>query len=153
VGIRVVNMKGKTPQLNQYIIRWAFRMIDIMLSVGTMALISIYSSGNGQRLGDILAGTSVISTKESQRFNLKELEKLNKISTDRMNPALTKFEDEEMLVVKTLLNRYKAYPTAQNAGHIKTMARKIQDELSESTNAPAHKYLERVLNDYIVLTR
>jgi uncharacterized RDD family membrane protein YckC len=152
-GIKVVNMQGKSPSLNQYVIRWAFRMVDIVISLGSLAVISIYSSGLGQRLGDVLAGTSVISTNDKTNFRLKDMDRLNQISTEKMNPTLAQYEDEEMLIVKTLLNRYKTYPTPYNAEKLQLMANKIRKDLKDNDYNTAEKYLEKVLSDYIVLTR
>jgi uncharacterized RDD family membrane protein YckC len=152
-GIKVVDMKGKTASMSQYAIRWAFRLVDIMISLGSLAVISTYSSSAGQRLGDVLAGTCVISTRDNKEFSFKNMEKLNQISTEKMDPALAQYEDEEMLIIKTLLNRYKSYPTSYNAQKLAAVEKKIKMDLKDTSNLDSVKYLEKVLNDYIVLTR
>jgi uncharacterized RDD family membrane protein YckC len=62
--LRVVKLDGSRPQFSQYIIRWLLRIVDISLSSGGVAVVTILFSGKGQRLGDLAAGTTVISEKK-----------------------------------------------------------------------------------------
>lgn len=53
--------------------RWAFRLIDIYVSFGMVAS-SLISSGNkGQRLGDLIANTTVVRLRPSRTVSLHEI--------------------------------------------------------------------------------
>ena len=62
--IRVVKKDGSRPQFSDYLIRWLLRFIDITLTSGGVAVVTILFNGKGQRLGDIAANTTVISEKK-----------------------------------------------------------------------------------------
>ncbi|QIX60658.1 RDD family protein [Hymenobacter sp. BT18] len=64
--IKVIRLDGTPPRFGDYLLRWLLRLIDTGLFSGLIAVITIVSNGRGQRLGDIAAGTSVISTKPRQ---------------------------------------------------------------------------------------
>jgi uncharacterized RDD family membrane protein YckC len=62
--LRVVKLDGSKPTLGSYLLRWMLRIIDLSLASGSVAVLTILLSGKGQRLGDIAAGTTVISEKK-----------------------------------------------------------------------------------------
>jgi uncharacterized RDD family membrane protein YckC len=61
LGIRVVRLDGSRPTFGNYFMRWIFRLIETSpIIYGLPALVSIFLSRKGQRIGDTLAGTTVI---------------------------------------------------------------------------------------------
>ena len=73
LGLRVVNLRGTTPTLQSYVLRWMFRLIDIGGSLGTLALGFVSTTVNNQRIGDIIAQTLVIKLKSDKQTSLSEL--------------------------------------------------------------------------------
>jgi len=67
--IRVTKLDGSKPTFGSYLIRWMLRLIDISLASGSVALLTILLNGKGQRLGDLAAGTTVISEKKNITIN------------------------------------------------------------------------------------
>ncbi len=67
-NLRVVRLDGTSPRFGDYFMRWLLRLIDFDLPVagGLVAVLTIAINGKGQRLGDLAAGTSVISLKPHQ---------------------------------------------------------------------------------------
>lgn len=61
LSIRVVRLDGSRPVFGNYFVRWIMRIADIFLSSGALAVLMIVFGGKGQRLGDLAAGTTVIS--------------------------------------------------------------------------------------------
>lgn len=68
MSIRVVKIDGSTPNFSSYFIRWVMRIVDVALSTGGVAVLTILLRGNGQRLGDIAAGTTVITEKKKSKI-------------------------------------------------------------------------------------
>ena len=66
--IRVVKIDGSKPTLGSYLTRWLLRIIDIWFFTGSVAVFTILFNGKGQRLGDIAAGTTIISEKRRVRL-------------------------------------------------------------------------------------
>ncbi|HSJ12595.1 MAG TPA: RDD family protein, partial [Gillisia sp.] len=58
LNIKVARLDGSRPGFGQYIIRWLLRLIDISISSGGVAIVTILLNGKGQRLGDLAAGTA-----------------------------------------------------------------------------------------------
>ena len=58
--IRVVNVDGTPPSFGSFLIRWLFRLVDFSLFQGLVGIIMIVATSKSQRLGDYLAGTTVI---------------------------------------------------------------------------------------------
>jgi len=55
--LKVVRLDGTSPGIGDYLLRWVLRIIDS----GFIAVVAILLNGRGQRLGDMAAGTTVIS--------------------------------------------------------------------------------------------
>lgn len=69
--LKVARIDGAQPTLGQYLLRWLLRMIDVTFTTGTVAVISIAITKRSQRLGDVVAGTTVI--KRRRRVKLTEV--------------------------------------------------------------------------------
>lgn len=67
--IKVISLDGGRPSLGQYLIRWLFRIVDFMLTAQAGALISVILTEKKQRIGDIVAGTTMVSTKPRTEIN------------------------------------------------------------------------------------
>ncbi len=160
MGIRVVKLNGDVPSISDYFMRWAFRMIDIVFSSGTLAVLLVIGTEKGQRLGDILAGTTVVKVQSTQHVNMKEL--LNIRSFRNYEPTyerVTLFSEDDMLAIKTILNRSSRFPkqkdTYQLLQKTAVLAAKKMDITQQNFNNPQEtkQFLHTVLQDYIVLTR
>ncbi|NNE13541.1 MAG: RDD family protein [Saprospiraceae bacterium] len=151
--IRVVALNGSTPTLTEYYLRWIFRTLDITFSLGTIAILFISSSKRRQRIGDLIAGTSVVKLKNDSSISLADIDRANKIAEIEY-PKLVAFTDSDMLLVKQSLLRYGRYPNNANKELMFNLSEKIQDVLGikiEKKNTRI--FLDKVLNEYIELTR
>ncbi|TPG67466.1 RDD family protein [Hymenobacter nivis] len=59
--LRVVRRDGTAPSLGDYCLRWLLRPFEVLFFFGAPALLTVLINGKGQRLGDLAAGTAVIS--------------------------------------------------------------------------------------------
>jgi uncharacterized RDD family membrane protein YckC len=64
-GIRVVQVDGSPVRSRQSLLRAAADVVEIYATFGSIALVTSLCSRQGQRLGDHLAGTVVVSTQTS----------------------------------------------------------------------------------------
>ena len=74
-GTRVVNSSGANPSLFQSILRTLFRLIEVnpILVGGAPAGIAVLVSRHKQRLGDMIAHTYVLASKDVRRIAQPEL--------------------------------------------------------------------------------
>lgn len=152
--IRVVSLDGKPLTPKNIIIRWAFRLVDIGATLGLLATLSIFSSQKSQRLGDLLANTTVINTIGNKGTSLLKLTTLDKIKHQITYPAVVMYNDEDMILIKDVLHRMKTKNNPHTIKVSKELVTKIKADLKipdEKVNVK--KFLHTVVDDYIMLTR
>ena len=67
--IKVISLNGSRPTFSQYLLRWLFRIVDFTLTTDLCGLISVSVSDKSQRVGDMVAGTTLIKTKPRTLIN------------------------------------------------------------------------------------
>lgn len=154
IGIKVVKLNGDSASAFDYLIRWAFRFLDIWLSAGSVAAMLISSSAYSQRLGCLLSGTTVIKKTSSRTFTLNDILNIQSIEQHKPNyPNVVRLSDRDMLFVKKVLERYKRHRNVAHAELLEKLAEKIANLIDVSIQSDKEKFLKTVLADYIVLTR
>lgn len=155
MGIKVIKLDGKAPTLADFMTRWGFRMIDIYLSMGSIASLLISSSEKAQRLGDMTANTTLIKVRFNLRFHLEDIERIStRDEYEPIYPQVRQMSEEDMLLIKNVITRYQRYP---NKAHLKVMDDLVEDLILklDVEFRPSHKinFLKTLIKDYIVLTR
>lgn len=155
LGICVVKINGTKCSAGDYLIRWSFRMVDIYFSLGAIASLLISSTERAQRLGDIAANTTVVRIRPNKILHLKDIMSIHNFQTYvPQYPAVRQMKESEMVIVKTVLERVKRYPNQAHQDAVITLAKILKQRLNIAENNPNPvKFLNTVLNDYIVLTR
>lgn len=147
--IRVVKLDGSKPTFSSYLLRWMLNFIDFSLSSGSVALVCILVTGKGQRLGDLAAGTTVIS--EKKRVTIAQT-----IATDIPDnyvpkfPQVTVLSDEDIQTIKSVF-----YNAKRKRNH--TVLMKLQVKIVTLTqiksDLKAIDFIETVLKDYSYFTQ
>ncbi len=73
VGLRVVTVEGASIRLRHAAVRSILQLVDIYATLGGAAVVAALTSAEGQRLGDMAAGTYVVRDRRS-RSTLAERE-------------------------------------------------------------------------------
>jgi len=155
LGIRVVKVSGGNPSMGELFLRWSFRLIDIFLSVGSIAALSASSSDKTQRLGDVIANTCVIKLKPSTQYSIKDILTIkSKENYETKYPQVVQLSDEDMLLVKNSIDRFRIRPNKQHKELIIELTKLVSEKLNIAI-IPKNKvtFLKTILQDYIVLTR
>lgn len=157
VGLRVIRLDGRDPTPADFLTRSVFLLPDVLLSSGIPALLLISSGRHNQRLGDIVAGTVVIQTSIANTFTLEEIMGItNREDHEPEFPGVQKFTNQDMMVVKHALQRSRKYGNEAHKLALRKLAIRIADELEldkKEVKYTPEKFLEKVLLDFIVLTR
>ncbi|MEO1051472.1 MAG: RDD family protein [Bacteroidota bacterium] len=155
LDIKVVRLDGKHPKISDYAMRWVFRMIDIYLSFGTLASIFVSSSSKGQRLGDLLADTTIIKVKPKTKLNFNDISKIKTLDNHAPDyPQVKKLSEADMLLIKTTIQRYQKYKNDAHRKALVTLAEKIKTQLNITNANPRHiEFLKALITDYVALTR
>ena len=156
MGLKVVKLNGGLPTIDDYLMRWVFRCIDIYTSFGAVAALLVSSSDKAQRLGGLLSNTAVIKLKSDFIIKLEDLEKMFEASDsyEANYPEVVQFNDTEMLALKELMKRYTTKPNRAHTKLLNEAATSLGQKLGIN-KIPSDKmvFLQSVLKDYVMLTR
>lgn len=143
-NIKVARLDGGQPGLGHYLLRWMLRMVDALFFLGAVVILF---NGKGQRLGDIAAGTTVISLK--QRFSLEDtlLTDVPEGHEVEFREAARLTDAQARLIKEVLGNSSAAKPVA-----VLKLAIRFQEELTLDRPADPEKFLRTLLADYLYLT-
>ncbi|MBF8150798.1 RDD family protein [Winogradskyella sp. F6397] len=149
MNTRVVKLDGSKPSFSNYFVRWILRIVDVVLTSGGVAAFTILLKGNGQRLGDIAAGTTVIS--EKQQVTIHDT-LIKDIATDYVPTysQVTMLNDKDMQTVKNL------YDNAVRNGHhniiLNLHVRLLKIMAIETSEKPVD-FVATVIKDYNYYTQ
>ncbi|WP_103070043.1 RDD family protein [Aquimarina sediminis] len=147
--LKVVRLDGSRPAFSNYLIRWLLRLLDISLAFGGIAVVAILLNGRGQRLGDMAAGTTVISERQRVRFNQTILVDIPDDYV-AVYPQVTVFSDEEMRKIKTIYTEAR-----RHADHniILELSKKVSSLMDVVPQEKPLQFVDRVIADYNYYTQ
>ena len=103
--IKVVKIDGYQASLSDYVLRWFFRIVDVyILGLGFFV---IAFNKKSQRLGDMVAGTAVITLKDKVNISHTILENL-KQDYKPTYPTVIKLSDNDARIIKDTFSIAKA---------------------------------------------
>lgn len=105
--IKVVKLDGYQASFGDYLIRWFFRIIDFSSLYGLVGLITVITSKKGQRLGDMAAGTAVITLKNKINISHTILEEIGTAYVPTY-PLVIKLSDNDMRIIKETFKKADA---------------------------------------------
>lgn len=148
--IKVISIDGSQPSIGQYFIRWVFRLIDGALTMQTCALVCIAVSDNKQRLGDMIAGTTLIKTEKRTQLHHLAFRKLPEDYTPQFQNVQA-LSDYDIGLIDEVLT---AYYLNRKPELVYAMATKVTDYISLSIpdGMDELKFLNTVVRDYNYLT-
>lgn len=139
-GIKVVRMDGGQPGLGHYLLRWLLRMVDSLFLVGAVVILF---NGKGQRIGDLAAGTTVVSIK--RRGTLDELLPTALPSDHRVTfPGAEQLSDAHARLIKEVLNDR----SGARAQALAMLAERLGPQFGNGKDLPPETFLRTLLDDH-----
>lgn len=146
--IKVVKADGSQATIGSYIVRWLFRIIDVNIFYGLIAIITIAVNGRGQRLGDIVAKTSVISLKRTKKID----DTIYVEVPDDYNliyPEAEVLNDTDIKTIKDVVKQHKKDVTSPvGISMLKKTVEAVKKKTGIVTTEVPLKFLENLLKDY-----
>jgi uncharacterized RDD family membrane protein YckC len=143
--IKVIKLDGSQPSIGDYILRWLFRIIDALPFTYVIAIITISVSKKEQRIGDLLADTTVVKIKK--RASLEDT--ILQVVERNYKPVFAdvlRFSDKDINTIKEALEIYKRN---NNSKHIDKLAKKVKEILDIEKNAmSSRRTLETLIKDF-----
>ena len=155
LGIKVVKLTGTEPSINDYLMRWALRPIDIFFSLGSIGIMLVSSSDKAQRLGDVVANTTVIKTTSSQRIQLADILSISNLSNyEPVYPQIRTFAEHEMLLLKEVMDKSLKYQNDSHEEALETACQLVKQRLNlEKIPADRTSFIRTLIKDYVALSR
>ncbi|MFO0359353.1 MAG: RDD family protein [Flavobacteriales bacterium] len=153
--IKVIKLNGKQAQVQDYLLRWVFRLVDIYLTAGISGVMMMVSSPTSQRAGDLLSNTIVIKSDARISISLKEILRIDsRNSYVPQYPGIKSFREEDIILIKATLDRFAKYRNDAHAQAIQELARVLSERLGiQAPSTDKVGFLKTLIKDYIVLTR
>lgn len=144
--IKVVKIDGFQAGFFDYLIRWVFLLIDITMGY-IPGLTSLIVSKHTQRIGDLAAGTAVITERTKYNISHTILMEIEKDYTPvfSQNQVLL-FSDNDIRIIK---ENFENAVKQANTQVIDRLARKIESILHTQSSLKTDRLLiETLLKDY-----
>jgi uncharacterized RDD family membrane protein YckC len=173
--IRVVKINGYRAGFTEYFTRWVFRLVDfwtgifllfflipvfgdeagvvisgilLMLS-GFLAFFLIIRTKNSQRLGDIVAGTTVLKLKEKHSIGITILEELKETYQPTYSQVL-RLTDNDARIIKdtfTIALKNKDFAT------LSRLKNRLETVMEVQTNQSDSEFIDTVMKDFNYYTQ
>ena len=147
---KVVKIDGYQASFGDYLIRWAMRLIDIYTNSAMVGVIAIVASKNAQRLGDMAAGTAVISLKNKFTIDSTILENIGEFYQP-IYPMVVKLSDNDMRIIK---NSFTVAEKKKDTETLRKLRIKIE-EVTGTKNVSGNDidFIKTILKDYNFYTQ
>ncbi|MFB6305388.1 MAG: RDD family protein [Flavobacteriales bacterium] len=145
-GIKVIKVDGTQPSIGAYSIRWIFRLVDTISMGGMVALLTIMFNGKGQRLGDIVANTTVID--KNKRVGLENTV-LNEVDENYtpMFKSVKALNDRDIAIIRDILNKDTIPDYEKKLNEVATKVKEITGIKDQKMND--EQFLRTVVKDYL----
>jgi len=145
--IKVISIDGSRPSFGQYIIRWLFRIVDFSIGSGIVALIAVAVSDKKQRVGDMVAGTTLIKTRPRIQMDGIAFMPTAEVTYQPVFPQAIELADKDIALIHEVISNYTA---TANAVLIHNMANRIKEHLGITIpdNMNEYQFLNILIKDY-----
>ncbi|OGX84930.1 RDD family protein [Hymenobacter coccineus] len=144
-NLRVVRRDGTAPGLGDYCLRWLLRPFEVLLFFGAPALLTVLINGKGQRLGDLAAGTAVISLRpraaRAEGLGLPVVP----AGYQPVFPQAAHLADHDVALLRQLVHQANA---RGNFALLRETADKVKSLTGIATDLPDLPFLQTVLRDH-----
>ena len=147
---KVIKLDGYQAGFGDYLVRWLFRLVEIFIGNGIIALISVIASSKNQRLGDMAAGTAVISLKNKININHTIIQDINADYVPTY-PLVIKLSDNDVRIIK------ETFETAASTRDYATIQKLREKVLSvtgiKNQSGNDQDFIRTILKDYNFYTQ
>lgn len=173
--IKVVKLNGYRAGFTEYFTRWAFRLIDfwtgsfmllffipifgeetavilagmLLMMSGLVAFILIIRTRNSQRLGDIVAGTTVLKLREKHSIDITILEEIKETYVPRYSQVMRLTDNDARIIKDTFViaRKNRDYTT------LKRLRNKLENVMDVKTDQSDVEFIDTVMKDFNYYTQ
>ena len=149
MNIQVVRLDGTPATVGDYILRWLFAFVEIQLFSGLIAVLCIAIGEMGQRLGDLVAGTTVVKLVEPAKVTASEIFAPQEVGYTTVFPQVVQLNENDIELVQRAL---EANRESGNPKPVLAITEKMKSRMGIQTDLPPVKFLYTVIKDFQHLT-
>ncbi|MGI4805711.1 MAG: RDD family protein [Janthinobacterium lividum] len=138
--IKVISLDGARPSFGQYLMRWLFRIVDFLVTFQLAGLISVIITKNKQRLGDLAAGTTLVTTKPRTDASVLAFAPIQSDYVPVFQ-EVNQLSDRDVVLIHEVIH-------SQNPVLVHQMATQIKTHISVVSSLDDLRFLETVVKDY-----
>jgi uncharacterized RDD family membrane protein YckC len=150
IKTKVVKIDGYQASFGDYLIRWLFRMVEGYYIFAGIGLIALSTSKKSQRLGDMAAGTSVITLKSKITINSTILEDIG-VAYVPVYPLVIKLSDNDMRIIKDTFLLAKSKKDFETIQKLRIKIENVAEIKNQSGNDT--DFIKTILKDYNFYTQ
>lgn len=148
--IKVIKTEGCEAGFADYFTRWIFMLIDFYVGMGIFGLTSALFSKSTQRLGDVTAGTAVVSLEHKWDISHTIFDEVTKEYIPKY-PEVKLLSDNDIRIVKRVLRHYTLN---KNMTIIFTVSKKLEAILKiKKKEKKSLDFVNRIVKDYNYYTQ
>lgn len=141
MNIQVVRMDGTEPNFADYFLRWLLGLIER----GAIAVLVIAVNGKGQRLGDIIAGTTVVKIVAQKEITAEEVFITPNQDYVPTFPQATQLNSQDIELIQRALEAEREFG---NREPVMMVTEKIKSLLGVQTSLTPIQFLYTIVKDY-----
>lgn len=145
--IKVVSLDTEQLSFGQCLIRWLFRIIDFGFCSGLIAVLAVATSAKKQRVGDILAGTIVVSMKNEKTLDDTIYAQVATNHTVRYENA-GRLSAREIEIIKEVIRQYDQ---EDKYDLLSVTADRVRQAIGADNDLHDIAFLKAVLEDHYTL--
>lgn len=149
MDIRVIRMDGTPATVGDFLLRWIFAFVDIHIFSGLIAVLVISVGGKGQRLGDLVAGTTVVKLVQEKQSSAAE------VFVEAGSQHAVTFPQAVQLTERDIELIQQALEVNRDTGNnqpVMLATEKVKTLLGIQTDLPPVKFLYTIIKDFQYLT-
>jgi uncharacterized RDD family membrane protein YckC len=148
--IKVVKIDGYQASFGDYLIRWLFRIVENNLMGGLIGLVAMIVNSKTQRMGDMAAGTAVITLKNNISINHTILEEIGEAYVP-IYPLVIKLSDNDMRIIK---ETFLVAESKKDFETIDKLTKKIESVTGIKNQSGSQiDFIKTILKDYNFYTQ
>lgn len=148
-NIKVIKTDGTQPTIGSYLLRWIIRPIDISFCLGSIALLFIILTKNGQRVGDLAAGTTIVKRKDRATISERELPQLDENYKPTFS-EVTNLHDGDIEIIREVIHTFNRNYRMEP---VDLLAAKMKEVLNIKSDLSSYAFLDVLVKDYVYYTR
>ena len=142
--IKVIKVDGTQPSIGSYILRNLLRFVDSLLWFWSIGAFTILATGTGQRLGDLVAGTTVVRTTRKRKVHDTILHRLDP-NYQPSFPQVVNLTDRDVSTIRDVMI---ICSRTRNWEALRLVSNRTKEVMGIQSKMPDFQFLNTVIKDY-----